>query len=185
MEYDIIFSDKVNQTGFGIFPPGFPWIGKQFFCIGYVTDWCIEPYVENFTFGTLYRNRNPPVEVTADCTRLQTHIEPAFALSVHVRTPFFVFFQYPLAQPCFMFVKWQIPVFGFFHDRFAAADGTFRINQVSGRQWSSALFALVTIGTFRMTVRTFTGDVAVGQKLVCFFIIILFRSFFDKLSFFV
>ena len=37
MEYDIIFSDEVNQTRFWIFPPCFPAVGKKFFGVGDVS----------------------------------------------------------------------------------------------------------------------------------------------------
>ena len=130
MEYDIIFSDEVNQTRFRVFPPCFPAVGKKFFGVGDVSDRSVKPYIEHFSFCSFYGNRDTPIKVTAYGTWLQTHVEPAFALTVYVRTPFFVIFQNPFAQPCFVFVERKIPVFGFFHYRFATADGAFRVDKI-------------------------------------------------------
>ena len=183
VEHDVVFSDEMEQAGFGIFPPCFPTVGKQFLCIGDISDRSIEPYIQHLSFSAFNGHRNTPVEVAAYGTWLQSHIEPAFALSVYVGTPFFVIFQNPLAQPAFVFVERKIPVLGLLHDRLAAADGAFGVDQVGGRQGSSAFLALVAISAFRMAVRTFSGDIAVGKERFRFFVVILFGSFFDKLSF--
>ena len=183
VEYDIVLSDEVEQACFGVFPPCLPTVGKQFLGIGNVSDRSIEPHVQYLSFRTFYGHRDTPVEVTADGTRLQSHVEPALALSVYVGAPFLVVFQNPLAQPSFVFVEGKIPVLGLLHHRFAAADGALRVDQIGGRQGGSAFLALVAIGTFRMAVRTLTGDVAVGEECFRFFVVILFGCFFDKLSF--
>ena len=182
MEHDIVFSDKVYQAGFGIFPPCFPTIGKKFFGVGDVSDGGVEPYVKHLSFRSFYGNGDTPVEVTAYGTRLQSHVEPALTLAVHVRAPFLVVFENPFAQPAFVFVEREIPVFGFFHHRFAAADSAFRVDKVCRRERSSAFLALVAIGTFRVAVRTFAGDITVGKECFCFFVVILLGSLFDKFS---
>ena len=130
VEHDIVFSDKMDQTGFGIFPPCLPAVRKKFFRVGDVADRRVEPNVEHFSFCAFHGNRDTPVEVTAYGAWLQPHVEPAFALSVHVRAPFFMVFQNPFAQPAFVLVEGEIPVFGFFHHRFAAANGAFRVDKV-------------------------------------------------------
>ena len=176
------FSDEVNQTCFRVFPPFLPRVGQQFFGIADITDGSIEPYIKHLTFGAFYRNGNAPVQVAAHGTRLQAHVEPALALSVYVGAPFLVVFQNPLAQPSFVFVEGKIPVLGLLHHRFAAADGALRVDQIGGRQGGSAFLALVAIGTFRMAVRTLTGDVAVGKEGLSFFVVILHAGLFDEFS---
>ena len=175
----------MHHLGFRIFPPGFPTFGEQFFCIGDISDRRIEPNIQNLPFRTVHRHRNPPVEIATYCTRLQSHIQPALALPVYVRFPFFMSFQYPLAQEWFPFVQRQIPVFGLFHHRLAATDSGFWVDQVRWAQRGSAGFALVTIGFFIAAMRASPGYIAVGKKLFRFFVIILFACFLDKLSFIV
>ena len=134
MEYDVVLANEVNQTGFRILPPCFPTIGKQFFRIGNVSDRRVKPYVQNFSFCSFYGNGDSPIEVAAYGTWLLAHVEPAFALTVYVGTPFFMIFQNPFAQPCLMFVEGKIPMLGFFHYRLAPANGAFRINKICRRE---------------------------------------------------
>ena len=94
----------------------------------------LKALLEHFEVTDLYWHRDSPVEVTAHGTWLQPHVEPAFALAVYIGTPFFVVFQNPFAQPCFVFVERKIPVLGFFHHRFAAADGAFRVDKICRRK---------------------------------------------------
>ena len=42
---------------------------------------------------------------------------------------------------------------------------------------------MVAIGTFCMAVRTFTGDIAVGQESLGFFVVILHGRFLDEFAF--
>ena len=116
MEYDVVFSDEVDQTCFGIFPPFFPRIGKKLLGVADIADRCIEPDIEHFALSTFNGYRNTPVEVTAYGTWLKSHVEPALALSVYVVTPFLVIFENPFAQPGLMLVEGQIPMLGFAHD---------------------------------------------------------------------
>ena len=185
MEYDIVFTDKVNQAGFGIFPPGFPSVRQQLFCVADVADRGIKPYIQHLSFCSFYGYRNTPIKVTAYCTGLQTHVKPAFTLTVYIGTPFFMIFQNPLAQPAFMLVKRQIPMLRFAHYGLTSADGAFRINQVCGAEARTALFALVTVGTFCMAVGTFACDIAVGKESLGFLVVILHTCFFDKIAFIV
>ena len=92
-------------------------------------------------------------------------------------------FKNPFTQPSFVFVQWQIPMFGFTHHWFTATDSTFRIDQVGRRKWCSALLALVTVGSFCMAGRTFTGNITVGQELMGFFVVILHGGLFNELTF--
>ena len=135
------------------------------------------------TILSFHRNGNTPIQVAAYGTRLQAHVEPAFTLAVHVGTPFFMVFQYPLAQPCFMFVEGQIPVFGFAHYGLAAADGAFRINQVGRAEACTALFALVAVSAFCVAVRAFAGDVTVGKESLGFLIVVLHAGLFNEFAF--
>ena len=173
------------HLGFRIFPPGFPTFGEQFFCIGDISDRRIEPDIQHLPFRTFHWHGNPPVEVTAYGTRLQSHIQPTLALSVYVRFPFLMSFQYPLAQERFPFVQRQIPVFGLFHHRLATTDSRFRVDQVRRAQRCTAGFALVAISLFIAAMRASPGYISVGKELFRFLVIILFACFLDKLSFIV
>ena len=132
MEHDIVFSDEVYQTRFGVFPPFLPCVGQQLFGVADVADRGVEPYIEHFALGTLYGNGNTPIQVAAHGTRLQAHVEPALALAINIGTPLLMVFQNPLAKPFLVFVQRQIPVLRLTHHGLAAADGTLRINQVLG-----------------------------------------------------
>ena len=84
----------------------------QLYRIRYIADWCIEPDIEHFSFSTLNRYRNTPVEVTGHSTGLQIHIQPRLALAIDIGAPLLVVFQNPLLQPLLIFVQGQIPVLG-------------------------------------------------------------------------
>ena len=182
MEYDVVFSDEVNQTCFRVFPPFLPRVGQQFFGIADITDGSIEPYIKHLTFGAFYRNGNAPVQVAAHGTRLQAHVEPALALAINIGTPLLMVFQNPLAKPFLVFVQRQIPVLRLTHHGLAAADGTLRINQVRGAEAGAALLALVAVSAFGMAVGALAGDVAVGKEGLGFFVVILHAGLFDEFS---
>ena len=171
------------HLGFRIFPPGFPTFGEQFFRIGDISDRRIEPDIQHLPFRTFHRHGNPPIKVAAYGTRLQPHIQPTLALSVYVRFPFLMPFQYPLAQERFPFIQRKIPMFGFLHHRLATTDSGFRVDQVRRAQRGTAGFALVAIGFFIAAMRASPGYITVGKELFCFLVVILFARFLDKLSF--
>ena len=52
VEHDIVFSDEVYQTRFGVFPPFLPCVGQQLFGVADVADRGVEPYIEHFALGT-------------------------------------------------------------------------------------------------------------------------------------
>ena len=82
-----------------------------------VADRCVKPHIEHLAFCSLYRYGDTPVEVACHSARLQIHVEPRLALSVHVRTPLLMVFQNPLLQPVLPLVEWQVPVLcGFLHE---------------------------------------------------------------------
>ena len=182
MEHDIVFSDEVYQTRFGVFPPFLPCVGQQLFGVADVSDRGVEPYIEHFALGTLYGNGNTPIQVAAHGTRLQAHVEPALALAINIGTPLLMVFQNPLAKPFLVFVQRQIPVLRLTHHGLAAADGTLRINQVRGAEAGAALLALVAVSAFGMAVGAFAGDVAVGKEGLGFFVVILHAGLFDEFS---
>ena len=94
-------------------------------------------------------------------------------------------FKYPLTEPLFVFVQWQIPVFCFAQHRFRTRNSRFWLNQVERTQARTASFALVAVCVRVFTVRASTCNIAVSQELTSLFIIILFRSFLYKLTFFI
>ena len=81
-----------------------------------------------------------------------------------------------------MLIQRQIPMLRLTHYRFTTTNSTLGINQICRRKWCTALLALVTISTFRMTMRTFSGDITVCKKLFRFLVIILFGSLFQKFA---
>ena len=91
-------------------------------------------------------------------------------------------FQNPLAQPGLVLVQGQVPVLGLAHHGLAAADGALGVDEVGGAEAGAALFALVAVCSLGVTVGTFAGDVAVGQELVRFLVIILHGGLFDELA---
>ena len=183
MEHDVVLSDKVYEACFGVFPPFLPRVGQQFLGVRDVADRCVKPYVEHLAFGSLYRNGDTPVEVTAYGTRLKSHVEPRLALAVHVGAPFLVVFQNPLAQPCLVLVERQVPVLGFLHHRLASADGTLRVDKFGRRERGTALLALVAVSALGVATRTFARDVAVGKESLCFLVVVLHRGLFYELAF--
>ena len=80
MEHDIVFSDEVNESGFRVFPPLFPasealrGTVAQLFCVADVANRCIEPHIKHFTFSSLDRYGNAPIEVTCHGSRLKVHV---------------------------------------------------------------------------------------------------------------
>ena len=112
MEHDIVLADEVNETSLWVLPPLLPCAPllrmsiAEFLGVRDISDRSIEPYVEHFALGTLYRHRNTPIEVASHCTWLKIHVEPALALSVHIRAPLLVTFQNPLFEPILIFAQW-------------------------------------------------------------------------------
>lgn len=113
MEDDVVFTNEVYQARVGVFPPHFPRIGVQFNGIGYVSDGRIKPYVQYLSFGSFHGYGDTPIQVAAYGTRLQTVVQPGFALSVYIGLPFFVRFQNPLFQPRLVLIQRQVPMGGF------------------------------------------------------------------------
>ena len=105
VENDVIFSDEMDHTRRFIFPPFGPisvFLGlrlAKFDRIGDISDRSIKPYIEHFTFRAFYRNGNTPVEVTCDRTRFESTVQPAFALTIHVGSPFLMVVENPVLQP--------------------------------------------------------------------------------------
>ena len=105
VEYDVVFSYEMYEFGFRVFPVTLPRVGEKLFGIGNIADRGIEPYIQHFAFGSFYGYGYTPIEIAAHGTGLQAHIEPRFALSVHVRFPFGMSFENPLSQEPFVTVE--------------------------------------------------------------------------------
>jgi hypothetical protein len=75
MKYDIILPDEMNHFCIRILPVFFP-VRCKFFCCGYVSYWCIKPYIENFSLCPFNRNWYAPVKITAYGPGLETLIDP-------------------------------------------------------------------------------------------------------------
>ena len=136
VENNIVFTDKMYQTGFVVLPPFLPGSPTlrialaELLRVGNITDRRIKPNIEHLAFSSFYRNGNTPIKITRHGTWLQVHIQPALALAVNIRTPLLMAFQNPLFQPFLILVQRQIPVLGFLQHWLRAADGTLRIDEL-------------------------------------------------------
>ena len=74
---------------------------------------------------------------------------------------------------------------GFAQDRSVSADHGVRIDEVRGIQGGAACFALVTIRPFVLAMRASANDVTVGQELLGFLVVVLFRGFLDEFALFI
>ena len=188
VENDVILANEVNKASVFILPPLLPWAVflrisiAEFLGIGDISDRCIEPYVKDLAFGSFDGNRDTPVEVTSDRTRFQTAIEPRLALSVNVGTPFLVLVENPFAEPAFMFIEGQIPVFGHFLDEWIAVDSVVGIDEFFGRERCTALLTLITVCAKTVAAWALAANVAIGEELVSLFVVELFGSLFDELA---
>ena len=63
---NIILADKMNQLCIFFTPVISPFI-RQFFCRRYITDWCIKPYIQYFSFSIRQRNFYSPTTVSCHC----------------------------------------------------------------------------------------------------------------------
>ena len=93
--------------------------------------------------------------------------------------------QNPLFQPLLIIVQGQIPVFGFLEHRLRTADGTCGVDEFGGVEGRTAFLTLVAVGLGIVAVGTFSDDVAVGQELLGFLVIILLGGFLYQFAFFI
>src|SRR5687768_1378959 len=112
MKNYIILANKVYKFRVFFAPVISPFI-SQFFCSADITNGCIKPYIQYFSFGIWQWNLYTPGAVPCHRAALQPVIQPAFALTIHIILPFLMVFQYPLLQPGLIILQWKIPVFGF------------------------------------------------------------------------
>ena len=188
MENDVIFSDEMDHSCIFLLPPFFPItvflrrFGAELDRIGDIADRRIEPYIKHFSFRSFYRHRNTPFEVTRHGTRFESAVQPTLALTVHVRTPFLVIIEDPIFEPCLILIQRQVPVLGRFLGQRIACFGIVRVDQFVRREGCAAFLALVAISAHRMTTRTFTTYITVGQEMTCLRIIELFGCLFDELT---
>ena len=89
-------------------------------------------------------------------------------------------FENPLTEERLETVERQIPVLRFAHDGRMAADHRLRILQVGRAERGTATLALVAVGMFVGAMRAGAGDVAVGEELSGFLVVVLFAFFFDE-----
>jgi hypothetical protein len=88
----------------------------------------------------------------------------------------------PRAEPLLVFVEGKIPVLCLAQYGFRTRNFGFGIDQFCGRKVFTTLFALVAIGMRIVAVRAFASDVAVGEEGFRFFVVVLFRFAFQKLT---
>ena len=172
----------MEHACFGIFPPFCVIVAYKVDSIGDVSYRSIKPHIEHLPFGALHRHRYTPVEVTAHCTRLQTHLEPGFALPIDVRFPFLMVFQYPLLQTALPFIEREIEMSGLLQYGGVARNGRFRVYKVGGVKARSAGLALVAVCVFVSTMGASACHVTVGKELSRLLIIELHGGFLNKFS---
>ncbi len=160
-----------------------PGIGvTQFLGVADITDRRVKPHVKNLSFSPLYRYRYTPVEVTRHGTWLESAIEPALALSVHVGPPLLMVLENPLLQPRLIVIERQIPVFGLpLHQRIARHH-VIGVYQFLGREGTATSLALVAIGSLSVTPWTLTPYVTVRKELPSLFVIILLTLYLHELT---
>ena len=171
----------MDHLRFGVFPVPFPF-GREVLGRRDVADRCIEPHIEHFAFGPLDRHGDAPVQVAAHGARLQSPVEPAFALAIDVGFPLFVSVENPLAQESFVSIQRQIPVFCLPLHRHRARDGAVGVDQFVGRKGRTALLALVAVSPLVAAAGTGAHDVAVGEKGVGLLVVILLGRAFDEFA---
>ena len=89
---------------------------------------------------------NPPVQVAAHGAGLQAAVQPALALAVHVRLPFLVLLQDPVAEPGLVLVQREVPMLGLDLLGRGTGQGGARVDQFLGAQRGAAFLALVAVG---------------------------------------
>ena len=187
VEHDIVLTDEVNEPRILILPPFLPIAPTsgiaftQFFRIGHIADRRVKPHVEHLSLSPFNRHGNAPVQIAGHRPRLKIHIKPRLTLPIDIRTPLFMPVENPLLQPLLIFIERQIPVLRLLHDRHRTADGRFRIDQFRWREVAPTFLTLVAISPRVMTMRTFTRDITVSQKLMSLLVIILLRRFLRQL----
>ena len=173
MENDIILTNEVDKASFRVFPPRLPRLGKKLFCIANVTDGGVKPNVQHLTFGSLYRDGDSPIKVSAHRTWLQPHIDPALTLTIYIALPLFVSIEYPLTKPIFVAIQRQVPMGRLSQLGFCPTDGTLGVDEVSRVKRCTARLTLISIGTGFVTMGASSHDIAVGQKGFCLRVVVL------------
>ena len=106
MKNNIVLSNEVDQFCICVIPIGLPVfliIDRPLFCCTDIADGSIKPYVQYFAFCLSQGHAYPPIQVPCYCTRLQSSIQPAFALPQYICLPVvLMLLKYPLPQPAFM-----------------------------------------------------------------------------------
>ena len=139
VEHDVVLADKMYEPCLRVLPPFLPAAPclrlqlTEFLRVGNIADGGVKPNVQYFSLSTFNRNRDSPVQVTGHGTGFQSCVEPRFALSIHIGTPFLVLVQNPVFKPWLILVKRQIPMAGLFANKRIARVCIIRINQFLGR----------------------------------------------------
>src|SRR6187402_1466011 len=87
MEYDVVFTDKMDETSFWIFPIFLPIIWAKFLSCRYVADRSIEPNIQYFAFCVRQRHGNTPIQIARDGSGLKALYDPVFTLAVYISFP--------------------------------------------------------------------------------------------------
>ena len=133
VEHNVILADEMHQTGVLILPPFLPAspalrLGiAQLLGVRDVAYRRIKPHVKHLSLGSFNGYGYAPVKVTRHGARLKVHVQPAFALAVHVGAPLLMPLENPLFQPFLIVVQRQIPVLGAFNDGLCARYGAVRM----------------------------------------------------------
>ena len=181
VEHDVVLADEVDEFGLGVFPIFLP-IGRKLLGERYIANRRVKPNIKHFAFCALHGYGDAPIKVAAHGSRLQSLVEPTLALSIDIDFPILVVLENPFFEELLIIVQRHIPMRGLFQDGLAAGDCRFRLNEFGGVERRAALLALVTVCVGIAAMRTRAGNVAVGEELLCLFVVILFGGLLHKLA---
>ena len=182
MEDDVVLSDKMHELGIFRFPPCLPCLWKKFLSIGDISDRCVKPYIKHLALRALYRHRDTPVQVTADCARLEASVDPALALAIDIASPLLVTVKYPFRKPLFVLIQRKVPMLGLLLHKLPSAECRLRIDQFIWAEGCSTLLTLVAIRTLRAATWACTGDITVSKESLGLLVIVLLAHLLDELA---
>ncbi len=185
MEDDVVLADEVEQTSVVRLPPLFPLgtlVLRPLLGRTDVTDRRIEPYIKHLAIGTGQWHRHSPVQVACHRARTQTVLQPAIALAQDGWFPLLRVVMLntiehsgidPFFHPLLTAIHGQVPMRSRLQHGLGPAQGAARVDQVLRAQGAATFLALVAVGIGIAAGWASAHDVAVGQELLRFFIVVL------------
>ena len=184
MERNIVLTDKLEKVNLWLTlslftlarnPPALPVkallaglykLISQLLCDGNVTDWRIEPNVENLVFITRLWNRNTPLKVSGNCALLKSIADPGLSHVDGIVSPaaFNTSLFHPFVELATHCRKIDVQVFCFANFWSSAAGMTAWLFKFSRIKQRTALIALVAAGLFVTALWTGSVNIAVCKE---------------------